>query len=174
MYKWIKVYGNTYSESSPGIIVAEMEILDKNRNNLTTGGTPFGGPTFNTSYPPTKAFDGVVDGAYGSMFYASAKPSYLGYYKESGMDAAFVRLSTTTYADYLTLRLVNGIIYGSNDSTNGVDGTWDVLATNVNMASTVGTWTEHALVRQGPKRDTNTIITTIVAALPTTLVRGFR
>ena len=95
------------------------------------------------------------------------------------MPATAVRLCTGNTTDFLNYRLANGVILGSNDSTDGFDGTWDTLATGVTMASTSGTWTSHPLtwgpnayeVAAKPKLLPTPII---LSTMPHALTRGFR
>ena len=177
-YRWIKVYGGPWNASLVAIIIAEMEILDAEGNNLAVGGTPFGSPANHSNYTPPKAFDGIINGACGSMYYSASKPASLGYHTTSPMPATVVRLATTTYSDYHPFRLANGVVLGSNDSTDGFDGTWDTLATEVTMASTGGTWTSHPLT-WGPNAEVGakpkTLSTPIIlSTMPHALTRGFR
>lgn len=177
-YRWIKVYGSPYDATLSGFIIAEMEILDASGATLSVGGTPFGSPPYQSRCSPAKAFDGIVDGAFGSMYESASKPASLGYHTTSPMPATTVRLSTTTYADYHKYRLGNGVVLGSNDSTDGFDGTWDTLATGVTMASTNGTWTTHPLT-WGPNAEVSVkskpLPTPIIlSTMPHALTRGFR
>lgn len=178
-YRWIKVYGGPWDTAQGAIIIAEMEILDAEGNNLAVGGTPFGSPANHQNYTPPKAFDGIINGSCGSMYYSASKPASLGYHTTSPMPATVVRLSTTTNSNYQHIRLGNGVVLGSNDSTDGFDGTWDTLATGVTMASTTGTWTSHPLTLEPnaysiiakPKPLSTPII---LSTMPATLTRGFR
>lgn len=177
-YRWIKVYGSPYDASKTRIAITEMEIRDAEGNNLAVGGTPFGSPVIAQGYEPPKAFDGIVSSGT-SMYYSNTAPAVLGYHTTSLMPATVVRLATSTDSNHLVYRLKDGVVLGSNDSTNGSNGTWDTLATGVTMASTTGTWTSHPLawgpnaeVVPSPKSHFPTPI--ILSTMPHALTRGFR
>ncbi|MCF4152708.1 hypothetical protein L2W58_12995, partial [Dethiosulfovibrio sp. F2B] len=141
-YQWVKVSGVA---NVGEIIIGEMQILDSNGTNIATNGTAFGAPVNYTAYPAQGAFSGVIGGyqnTYNLCILSS--PGYIGYHTTTRMKCVSVRLASSPgYPDHF---LVNGTIFGSNNSTDGVDGDWDTLAISVQMSPIGGAWTEFELV----------------------------
>ena len=139
-WKWIKIYQTESLGEVQYIVVPEMEILNELNENIATGGTPYASSAL---YSPSYAFDGILEGYYmtpwktvkGGVYH-----SWLAYYKETGMDAKKIRFYKNNYQYY---SFTNAIAYGSNNSTDGVDGDWEQLVSGITVGNSG--WTEYQI-----------------------------
>lgn len=91
----------------------------------------------------------------------------------SPVSASAIKLQNRNYTP--VVGCVSGVVSGSNDTTNGTDGDWFVLAENVNMGLVAGVWTTHELVMPLILMDSpKTHSVSVLSAMPAALTRGFR
>ena len=165
--KWIKVTGwkQFYQTSTYFVQVAEMEVWSASSKVL--GGTAYAAD-FYQGYPKENTIDGNLSTSWISATSSTPQMTWFAVKLIEPVDIYKVRLYPR--ADFPQPGFRNATILGSLDSTDGVDGTWDVLAEGVNMAPTI-TWTEHPL-SSGAMRPLP--LPVIFNTLPASLSRGFR
>lgn|GEM_PF-3880891 len=166
LLKSVKIVQST-SLAEPFLIINEMQIINVDGTDIATGGSPFG-QAYITVYDPSKAFDKSI--AQTSIFYSQASPGYLGYLLPTAQNVVAIKLYThSTYASY---RLQQGKVYGSLNTSNGVDGTWELLA----EASMEGAdmWCTFVLEPQVKIARKVQSFAPLLSAMPAALNRGFR
>lgn len=118
-----------------------------NLANVCTGGTPFGsGGTTQRAW----AFDGLLTG-HGYGHGSSSSTLTLGYIFAAAKTISKLRL-------YISQGEIDGSFnaigafkfYGSNDTTNGSDGTWTQITTGT-MNNTADTWQEYSFTEASYK-----------------------
>ena len=173
LVKWIKVQGVRQfydSESVFMIQMAEVEVLDVSGVKFTPDSAA-ACSSYSASYHPGKLIDGSGGTSWSSSKLSSASVAWCALRFVPSVEAAKVRL--LPFAPYFDLGFRNATILGSIDSTDGVDGTWVVLATGVNMATTAA-WTEHPLSDWVEAASSRPPLPAILSCLPASLARGFR
>jgi len=107
--------------------------------NLCTGGTAYAESELNASYAPSYAFDGTygTDAGWSSTSAASGTNSWIAY--KFSVAKTICRVRIYPREAYPQLSPKNFEILGSNNSTNGIDGSWTSLATGLNTAA-VSQW----------------------------------
>ena len=145
IYKWIKIIGKNRGPVSTGspdgsVDVGEFEIINAAGNKVSVGGTVSADSSYSSDERVENTVDGNVSTAWQSAYFPIGTIAWLAYYVANGMDAHAVRLYGRP--GYAAFWFVDACVFGSNNSTNGVDGTWNLLADGVNMVSG---WSEHLL-----------------------------
>jgi len=100
--------------------------------NLCTGGTPYANG-WAAEYDPAKAFDDNTSTLW-AVEYGSSAYGYIGYHFAVAKRIERVRI--LPWAGQEQLNFKNFSIQGSNDTTNGTDGTWIDIATGLTTGST--------------------------------------
>lgn len=169
LYKCIKIVGaKQWLSSTYCISLCEIELLNASMVKVSTGGSVFAESQYDSStYAYTNAFDGNTSTSWASAVSSTAGvQTWIAYYKAAGMDVEYLRMFTRP-GSYIVTRFVDATVYGSNDSTNGSNGTWDLLVSGITMG-TEG-WTTFSLrpVTEVPKFN---IVPLVVGRLPYTYV----
>jgi len=143
-WKWIKISGarQYHSVNLYYINVYEIEVKDNLGGNQHPGSTAWAQDYYSSESPSN-----MIDGSTATRWLSktsepSATSVWCALYKAGGMAAKTLRLNVATSYAHLGFR--NATVYGSNDSTDAVNGSWTTLATGINMHPTGG-WTDHTL-----------------------------
>ena len=164
LLKSIKIVQST-SLAYPFLIINEMQIINVDGTDIATGGTPFG-QTNIQGYGPSRAFDKGIEKL--SMFYSQTPPCYLGYLLPTAQDVVAIKLYT--HSEYVSYRLQQGKVYGSLNTSNGVDGTWELLLAEASMEG-ADMWCTFVLP-QVKFAELSTPL--LLSTMPAALTRGFR
>ena len=124
------------------IICHEMQWIESSGGtNQCSGGTPFAS-SMDPVYPIKNAFDSNIS----TYWLTNSSPWQsvitAGYILSTPKKLYSIKLHSD---GYFNMNWKNFSIYGSNDTTNGTDGTWYLLLDNQTTSSTVAEWSEHII-----------------------------
>ncbi|EON72830.1 hypothetical protein [Lysinibacillus sphaericus] len=103
-------------------------------NTSSQEGFAFASSQFSTNYPAWKAFD-KVDTSEGYVAIGGTKTGFLGFCFKNKITVTKYKVRSMA-GSYLNSMPKNWVLQGSNDTTDGINGTWEVLDTQTNQ-----TWT---------------------------------
>ena len=141
-YKAIKIVGNTqyHAASQYYCQVGEIQWLSyKNGPNMCTGGTAIAEST-HSGHSLLAAFDGNISNSWSCNTKTTGTETWICYVRQTAIPIYCIRMYPVTNYAYLNFK--NFKILASNNTTNGIDGTWDTLLTNQNTYY-VNNWSEH-------------------------------
>lgn len=151
-YKAIKIVGNTqyHAASQYYCQVGEIQWLSyKNGPNMCTGGTAIAESTYSNDVIVIKAFDNNESSIWPNCWSSNTKTtgteSWICYIRQTAIPIYCIRIYPREGYAYLNFK--NFKILASNNTTNGIDGTWDTLLTNQNTYY-VNNWSEHYITNQ--------------------------
>ena len=126
--------------------IREQDIVFDTPHNLTSNNTigvseiaTFGDAQVETNYPPYKMFDNSTD--FSINHTASTNPStsnhgILGWWTRDKLKVSSIKVTNTTYTN--SYQLHTGKIQVSNNTSDGINGTWTDLTTYSNPSQTAG------------------------------------
>ena len=148
-YKAIKIVGNTqyHAASQYYCQVGEIQWLSyKNGPNMCTGGTAIAESTYNGSgLSLSAAFDSNISNSWSCNTKPTETETWICYIRQTAIPIYCIRIYPREGYAYLNFK--NFKILASNNTTNGIDGTWDTLLTNQNTYY-VNNWSEHYITNQ--------------------------
>jgi hypothetical protein len=108
-----------------------------------TGGTAYATDFWDANATPAKAFDGDVNTGWQSENSGDTF-RWIGYKIPEARTAITLRCRSSSDGQYY-LGINDGTLQGSNDSTNGTDGSWTDIHTGINARGAGSTWYQFAL-----------------------------
>lgn len=145
LYQWIKINGSmTYANSNYRLIITDISIVASDGSTvLSTGGTPYGQSATVGSGSLGEAWDNNAGTSY---YVLGAATFWTAYYLPAGMTPKYIKIkNAVSDGGSNTYVYSNASVYSSNNSTNGVDGDWDTMASGLNQtggsSGVITTWT---------------------------------
>ncbi|OME44718.1 hypothetical protein BSK59_33200 [Paenibacillus odorifer] len=114
-------------EGRPTIEESFSLATPKMTSNITPSGIAFSESYFNVNFEPWKVFNQIDDGEGYASGNGSGGKGFLGYQFPSAVVIAKYVIRSMTGSNHLDKMPKDWYFEGSNDSTNGTDGTWVVL-----------------------------------------------
>lgn len=146
-YKAIKIVGNTQYHAANQYYcqVGEIQWLSyKNGPNMCTGGTAIAEST-HSGHSLLAAFDDNISNSWSCNTKTTGTETWICYIRTTATPVYCIRTYPVTNYAYLNFK--NFRILASNNTTNGIDGTWDTLLINQNTYY-VNNWSEHYITNQ--------------------------
>lgn len=106
-------------------------------NTPTPFGFPFAQTEYSVNYPIWKAFD-KADVSEGYLTKSGVWEGFLGYYFNNGARVSKYKVRSSGSGSYLKHMPNEWVLQGSNNTTNGHDGTWIDLDVQINQIWTTG------------------------------------